>query len=118
MPALRSTHPMLTGGMRDELEQIQKRACKIAFGYDVSYDKLVVDGTIETLECRREKLTVNFAKKCTRNERFSSWFERKNPAVNLRNSLTYEESFARTERLRKSPLYYMRRALNKEQEED
>ena len=75
-------------------------------------DQLVENGTIETLEARREQLTLNFAKKCASSERFGHWFKRK-PETNLRNSLTYEESFARTERLKKSPLYYMRRAMNK-----
>ena len=107
-------HPMLTGGMRDDIEMIQKRACRIIFGINMSYDVLVNDKKIETLEARRERLTVNFAKKCANSERFKHWFVKK-PETNLRRSLVFEESFARTERLKKSPLYYMRRALNNEE---
>ena len=111
MPAQRSTHPMLTGGMRDEIEQVQKRACRIIFGFNTPYDVLVNNNKIETLESRRERLTLSFAKKCEKSDRVGNWFKKK-PQTNLRRSLTFEESFARTERLKKSPLFYMRRALN------
>ena len=106
-------HPMLNNTMKDEIELIQKRACKMIFGWDSSYDVLVSNGSIETLDSRREKLTINFAKKCASSARFGHWFEEK-PANNLRSGLRYEEKFARTERLKNSPLFYMRRALNNE----
>ena len=87
---------------------------KIIYGWNCDYDSLVYTGKIELLETRRERLTLNFARKCTLNERFDDWFVEKNANVNynLRSEKKYEESFARTERMRKSPLFYMRRALN------
>ena len=106
-------HPMLNNYLRDQIEQIQKRACKLVFGWDSSYDKLCESGTITTLEKRREALTLNFAKKCIKDNRFQHWFKEK-PRNNLRSNKIYEEQFAKTERLRKSPLFYMRRALNEE----
>ena len=98
--------------MSNSLEQIQKRVCKIIYGWDIRYDDLVNDGIIEPLYKRRERLTMNFAKKAVQSERFSKWFPLKNNPVNLRNCQKYEEFYARTERLKKSPLFYMRRGLN------
>ena len=106
-------HSMLPAYLSDEIEGVQRRACKIIFGYNSSYDDLINSGTIETLSSRREKLTVNFAKKCTSNPRFKHWFEEREENC-LRNNVKYVETFAKTERLRKSPLHYMRRALNNE----
>ena len=107
-------HPMLTKEMSNEIENIQKRACKIIFGWNSSYSRLVQDGVVQTLEERRENLTVNFAKKSEASDRFKKWFPDRQYNVNVRNPQRLEESFARTERMRNSPLYYMRRALNRE----
>ena len=49
--------------MRDDIERIQKRAAKLIFGWGCDYDSLIATGRIETLEERRDKLTLNFAKK-------------------------------------------------------
>ena len=99
--------------MTDELEYVQKRACKIIFGWNSNYDELVAAGKIETLFKRREKLTLSFAEKSAKNPRFEHWFKEKNyNGLNLRRGLNLEENYARTERLKKSPVYYMRRALN------
>ena len=111
--AVPTYHPMLTSELSDSIESIQKRASKIIFGWNTNYDVLVESGKLETLHDRREKLTLNFAKKAANDPRFEHWFPRRNYGeLNLRREVKYEETFARTERLRKSPLHYMRRALN------
>ena len=107
-------HSMLTAEQRDRLERVQKRACKLIFGWDTNYDTLVANERIETLDSRRERLTINFAKKTVKNERFADWFEENEPERTLRRTKKYKESYARTDRLRNSPLYYMRRKLNAE----
>ena len=113
--AVPTYHPMLNIDLRDRIESIQKRACRIIFGWNCNYDKLVEDGKVELLETRREKMTLNFAKKCISNDRFKHWFKEKTRSeYNLRTEDKYEELFARTERMKKSPLFYMRRALNAE----
>ena len=97
---------MLTAELRDRIESIQKRACRIIFGWNCNYDSLVENGRVELLDVRRERLTLNFAKKCTCNNRFSDWFvEKKNTEYSLRKEKKYEEAFARTERMKKSPLF-------------
>ena len=104
---------MLTSELGDAIESIQKRACKLIYGWDSSYDELVASGRIETLHSRREKLTLNFALKAAASPRFQKWFpEKEYGNVCLRKKKKYEELNARTERLKKSPLYYMRRVLN------
>ena len=111
--AVPTYHPMLTGELRDSIERIQKQACKIIFGWDSDYDTLVSSGRIESLDSRREKLTLNFAKKAAQDPRFEHWFPVKDyGSLQLRRERKYEEYYARTERLMKSPLFYMRRALN------
>ena len=89
------------------------------FGWSSSYDEIVSTGKMETLDSRRERLTMNFARKAAKSHRFGSWFQEKNyEGLNLRREKRYEEKFAKTERLKKSPLYYMRRGLNEESKEE
>ena len=106
-------HPMLTGEMEEEIERIQKRACRIIFGWEKEYGDLVSTGVVETLKTRRENLTLRFAETASKSSRFGKWFPKKEEGnMRLRQPLVYEELFARTERLKKSPLFYMRRLLN------
>ena len=68
----------MTAEMGEELESIQKRACKLIFGWDVKYRELVEGGKIEPLSERRKRLILNFAKKTEKNPRASSHgFQRK-----------------------------------------
>ena len=106
---------MLNGEQADKIERVQRRACKIIFGWDSHYEDLIESGKVESMSARREKLTINFAKKAESNPRFAEWFPRRvyNNSVELRNEQKIEEKFARTDRLKKSPVFYMRRELNK-----
>ena len=110
-------HSMLTIEQSTEIERVQKRACKLIFGWDSSYNSLVENGTIVTLKDRREQIALKFAKKTAENERFrDKWFPRREYGfTGLRNEMKYEEKFAKTERLKKSPIFYMRREMNKSQ---
>ena len=61
---------------------------------------LVSNGSIETLHARREKLTLNFAKKICQNERYGYWFpETEYENMSLRSGRKYLEEFAKTERM-------------------
>ena len=112
--AVATYHPMLSIEMSNQIENAQKRACKIVFGWDTSYETLVAENRVERLEERREKLVINFAKKTAEMKRFETWFPRRNyNGISLRRENKFEEFYARTERYRKSPLFYMRRELNK-----
>ena len=67
---------------------------------------------LDTLTARRTKLCLNFAKKCTKNERTSSMFPLNQNVINTRNREVYKVTNARTERLAKSSIPYMQRLLN------
>ena len=109
---------MLTKQMSDEIETIQKRACRIIYGYDKPYDQIISDNLLPSLSTRREELTLKFATKCANSARFGDWFPKKEhyeDIVNghcLRTEKTYREDYARTDRLKNSPVFYMRRQLN------
>ena len=101
-------HSMLTQEMTDEIEGIQKRASKLIYGWDSNYDEIIDSGKMETLSARRERLTLNFARKTAKQPRFANWFKEKSyQGLNLRKEKKFEEVFAKTERLKKSPLYYL-----------
>ena len=69
---------------------------------------------METLDERREQLCMNFALKCLKNPRFKDMFplnERCND-MHTRNPEKYKVQFALTDRLQNSPITYMQRLLN------
>ena len=49
--------------MSDRLEDMQKRAMRIIYGYGVDYASMVEEEKNESLRSRREKSLLNFAKK-------------------------------------------------------
>ena len=67
---------------------------------------------VTTLRQRRIELCDKFAQKTANNPRFHHWFPKNKPARKSRHSLPYREEFARCDRLKNSPLFYMRRRLN------
>ena len=112
-------HSQLTQEQSDGLEKMQARALKIIFGYEHSYRELLEMSGIESLWERREKLMDKFITKLAANERFAGkWLPRKEfQHHDLRKELVYKEKFARTERLYRSPKYYIRRRLNEKRYE-
>ena len=105
-------HPMLTDKEDEQIERLQSTALRYIFGFGLSYKEMRERASLQTLRSRRIKLCDNFAAKCLKNPRFSSWFPAHKPARRSRKPLTYREEFARCDRLRNSPLFYMRRRLN------
>lgn len=107
-------HSLLNGVQANEIERIQRRALKDIFGYQFSYRTILEHQNIESLHNRREKLVKNFAIKAAANGRFSPrWFP---PAEEhgypTRGRVKYKVFASKTERLKNSPLYFMRRILN------
>ena len=102
--------PMLTGELSEELEKLQRRALKIIFGFDQSYRTILEKTGIGTLEERRKVAIEKFAQK-TAAGNYHHWFP-KNGIGRTRNALEYKEDYARTDRLRKTPIFHMRRVLN------
>ena len=71
---------------------------------------------IDSLEERREKLCLKFAKACLSNEKLSDIFPRNNKkhCMEKRGKEIFQVKRANTERLRKSALVSMQKMLNKE----
>ena len=73
---------------------------------------------ISTLRARREARELSFARKCANSARFSGWFPARNIVRETRVQLAYEEKFARTQRCYNSPIFSMRRRLNRDMVEE
>ena len=106
-------HSSLTLLQTITLERLQAKALKAMFGYNPSYRELMERAKLPTLRARRESRGLKFAMKCASSERFSAWFPTQ-PATSTRLGEVYREEFARSVRCYNSPLYSMRRRLNRE----
>ena len=108
-------NPMLSKEQSNWLERQQKRALKVIYGFEESYEEILERTGVQTLEERREIASNDFALKLVKSERFSGLFPLNHypeEMVGLRSQKKYKEKFARTDRLYKSPLYTMRRYFN------
>ena len=108
-------HAMLTDEQDETLDRCQAHALRCIFGKEMSYADMRKKAGVTTLRQRRIDLIDKFASKCLKNPRFSSWFPLKDNGRTLRGPAAkekYKETFAHCERLRNSPVHYMRRRLN------
>ena len=107
-------HPMLNSKLSDALEKIQRRAFKIIYGDNVSYRAVLETKGFKSMSERRQYLFENFAVKSSANARFQNkWFPLNHDvAYNVRTRNKYQEYVPKTERMRKNPVYVMRRLLN------
>ena len=105
-------HSLLSADMSAVLERVQYQALKCSYGYEEkSYRVLLEKSGLETLEARRLRAIDKFTEKCL-NTRYSGWYPVREGVRFLRNQRPYVENYARCERLRNSPLFFMRRRLN------
>ena len=69
-------HGSITDCQSDQLERIQKRACRIIRGSQYeSYTDAVEELNLQTLSDRRIQLCYQFAQKCCDSDRYSKWFQ-------------------------------------------
>jgi hypothetical protein len=106
--------PLLTQAQSESLERLQSQCLKIIYGFDRSYASLLQTTQLETLKDRRRGASLKFARKCLGSQ-YSHWFPLNDPARRTRNTKTYKEEYARCNRLRNTPIFYMRRLLNEEE---
>ena len=108
----------LTCQNKIDLERIQKSALRIILGNEYgNYTNALNKLDLQTLEERRDILCLNFAKKCTKNDRFKNIFplnESKHEMI-TRNKETYKVEHAKSERLKKSAVIHMQNLLNIEE---
>ena len=115
-------HSSLTQENCSNIERVQKTALRIILQREYStYESALEENDLDTLNVRREKLCLNFAKKCLKNPHTKDLFP-VNPKHNcdrdrLENHAKffheqYQVNFANTERFRKSPIIHMQHLLN------
>ena len=106
-------HSSLTVANRNDIERIQKSAMKIIFKHDyVGYEKSLKILKIESLQDRRERLSLRFAQKCLKHEKFSDMFPKNQSTFSSRNKEKYHVNMALRERYRHSSIPFLQRKLN------
>ena len=105
---------------RKNLERIQKAAVKVIMGKGYStYKKALKELKIDNLNERRTKLCLTFAKKSLKNEKVKDMFplQKSKHHMKKRKMKKYQIKKAFTKRYKNSAIPYMRRLLNKDDEE-
>ena len=99
---------------KNEIERVQKAAHHIVLGGQyVSYKCALKYTGMETLESRREKLCLKFAKKAEKHPKHKAWFKPCNKTANTRQEKTrYCPVVANKGRYKKSPISYLTSLLN------
>ena len=112
-------HSSLTESDSKDIERIQKASVKIIMGNRYSdYNNSLKFLKLESLEERRSKLCLNFAKKCLRIEKSKSFFPiNKNNSKNTRHFEKYKVNHANTKRYQKSSIINMQTLLNSNEAE-
>ena len=107
-------HSSITGEQNLAIERIQKIALHIILGEQYkSYSSALKTLSMDTLRNRRIKLCQKFAKKSSKDSKFSKWFkinEKQKPTRNKK--MKYCQVYCRTNRYEKSPLSYLTSLLN------
>ena len=106
-------HSSITKDERTNIERVQKTALRIILKEDYKdYSSALQLTGLESLYERRTQLSLNFAKKCLKNDKTSDIFPLNTKTVNTRPHEKYFVTRARTERLAKSAVPYLQRLLN------
>ena len=108
-------HSILTDEQDQIIERLQSQALKIIFGLDIPYATMREKAGVKTLRQRRIDACDAFAAKYLQSENFKKWFPKREIArsgARNRPGETFVEEFARCDRLRNSPVFFMRRRLN------
>ena len=108
-------HSSITKEEETDIERVQKVCLKIILKDNYESYSLALEQTeLQTLVERREKLCLNFARKCLENEKTKRNFPL-NPSSHLmpkRNNEKYFVQHYKTDRLGKSAIPYLQRLLN------
>ena len=106
-------HPLLTDEQDQVIERLQSQALKCIYGPYVPYAEMPDLAEVTTLRKRRIEICDKFAAKCCVSSRFSKWFPlRTVTRRGNRGGEKYLEEYARCDRLKNTPIFYMRRRLN------
>ena len=113
-------HHSITKSEISALERVQRSACRIIFGDSYkSYEDSLEVLKIDSLEKRRNKLTLSFAKSCLKLEKMNKLFpmNESNHAMVRRNVEKFKVIKTKTERFKTSAVVNIQRMLNHEEHE-
>ena len=106
-------HSMLSDKQDEEIERLQATALRYIYNYGIPYSEMREMAGLTTLRQRRIEAVDKFAANCANSDRFAHWFPRHlSTRRATRSRAVYKEEYARCDRLKNSPLFYMRRRLN------
>ena len=108
-------HSSLTKKNSSDLERVQKSALRVILGDKyTSYKNALEVIKLDSLEERREKLCLKFAKQCLRHEKLKDMFPQRvsHHLMDKRNAPKFVVTKALTERYRRSSIPSMQRLLN------
>ena len=106
-------HSSITEEENMSIERVQKTALRIILKDQYSdYNAALQTLGLEKLSVRRDTLSLNFARKCLKDEKTADIFPLNNKTVRTRPHEKYYVTPARTERLAKSTVPYLQRLLN------
>ena len=95
---------------KQDIERVQRNAFSVICGiYGKPYELLLEEMEQDTLLLRRDKLSLKFANKCLKTDKFKSWFQE---VVSTRSGLHYFNDDYKTKRFSNSAIPYMTRLLN------
>ena len=101
----------LTKANIQSIERVQKNAFKIIFGNDYkTYEDILENSMEDSLQIRRDKLSLRFAETCLKKQKFKSWFKE---SMSTRSGVLYANPQAKTKRYRNSSIPYLTRLLNR-----
>ena len=107
----------LTAENKSDLERTQKTFCKMVLGEKyICYFEALAVLNLQTLEFRRQILTLRFAKQSLADGKLREYFplRKKQHLMETRNDEKYHVFKAHTERYRNSPILSMQRLLNRD----
>ena len=110
-------HSSLTRNNRRSLERVQKSAVKIILKNSYNnYEDALKILKMESLEDRRSRLCLKFAKNCLKNSKMKQLFPlaQAQHVMKTRSKEKFKVHYAKTERYRKSAIPYMQSLLNAE----
>ena len=110
-------HSSLSAKNRKDLERIQKAAAKVILGKRyTTYKNALKELRIDSLNDRRRKMCLIFAKKSLKNEKVKNMFttNKSKHHMKTRKSKKFHEQISKTKRFYKSAIPYMTRLLNEE----
>ena len=110
-------HSSITEKNREDLERVQKSALKIILKDSyTSYKEALNILKLESLNDRRTKLSLRFAKSCLKHEKMKRLFPLTNKSHLMKTRVTekFKVHHANTERYKKSAIPYMQNLLNLE----